>query len=544
MSLLASAVDRPRTTTTGVPVRGHRPVRPTAFLVVFCLGLFMTLLDVTIVNIAVPDLVTELSTGLETVLWVLSAYSLVYTVLLISSGRLGDIVGPRQMYLAGLAIFTAASLASGVSTTPGQLILFRALQGFGAALLAPQGLAMITALFPPAKRGPAFAATGIVSGLGVLLGPTLGGLIVTQLDWRWIFYLNVPLGVAALVLAVLWMPDIRPGTRHRLDVLGVVLLSFGLLGVVFALVEGDRYDWGRVVGPVTVWHVLAAGIAVLGVFAWQQHRRQDSEPLLPFSVFRDRTYMVCTLVLGGMGFAMVGVFLPLTIFYQSVLGLSALAAGLVLGTQSLAMMITSGVVGSLTERLNLKVTLMAGLLLFAAGVTFVVLVAHPGADRWTFVPGLVVAGIGLGCVWTPLYGMATRDLPPQRAGVAAGVLDTVQELGSVLATAVLGAVLTSRLTAAVTEQAHLAAAGLPAEVRVPFVTAMGHAGQLIGAGQAGGLDLGSDLPPAVAAQVQVAAEHVFAVGFTEAMRPTVLVPAVVLALAALAVTLIPRRATR
>ena len=172
------------------------------------------------------------------------------------------------------------------------------------------------------------------------------------------------------------------------------------------------------------------------------------EPLLPFAVFPDRTFTVMTLVLLAMGFAMVGIFLPMTIYYQSVLGLTAVAAGVVIGTQSLAMMITSGVVGGLSGsgRINLKWVLVGGLLLFAAGMTYVVLVAAPDSGQWAFVPGLVAAGIGLGCVWTPLFGLATRDMPPARAGVGAGVLDTVQEFGSVLATAVLGALLASRLS--------------------------------------------------------------------------------------------------
>ncbi len=207
----ATVAAQENVTVTGVPIHGHRPVRPVLVITVFCLGLFMTLLDITIVNIAIPDLVTDLNATLETVLWVGSAYSLTYTVLLITAGRLGDIYGPRRLFLLGLTVFTAASLASGLSQTPGQLIAFRALQGVGAALLAPQGLPIITSILPAAKRGPAFAATGIMSGLGVLLGPTLGGFIVTNYGWRWIFFLNVPIGVIAIALAFVFMPDVRPG---------------------------------------------------------------------------------------------------------------------------------------------------------------------------------------------------------------------------------------------------------------------------------------------------------------------------------------------
>ena len=526
-------------TVTGVPIHGHRPVRPALVIAVFCLGLFMTLLDITIVNIAIPDLVTDLNATLETVLWVGSAYSLTYTVLLITAGRLGDIHGPRRLFLIGLTVFTLASLASGLSQTPGQLIAFRALQGVGAALLAPQALPIITSILPAAKRGPAFAATGVVSGLGVLVGPTLGGFLVTNVGWRWIFFLNIPIGIVTLALAFVFMPDVRPGRQHRLDLVGVALLTLGLLGVVFGLIEGERYDWGTVAGFVTIPMVIGVGVVFLGLFIWRQVRTQDREPLLTFAVFGDRTFTVMTLVLLAMGFAMVGVFLPLTIYYQSVLGLSAVAAGLVIGTQSMAMMVTSGVVGGLSGsgKINMKWVLIAGLLLFAAGMVYVVSVAAPDSGQWTFVPGLVTAGIGLGCVWTPVFGLATRDMPPSRAGIGAGVLDTVQEFGSVLATAILGAVLANRLASELVGQASAAAAGLPEQARAPFVDGLTQAasgGLQVGAGQAQDA-LPADVPPAVADQIGAAAHHAFAAAFTDAMDPVILVAVGVILAAVVAV---------
>ncbi len=536
----AGTVPEQNLTVTGVPVRGHRPVRPTLLIAVFCLGLFMTLLDITIVNIAIPDLVTDLGATLETVLWVGSAYSLTYTVLLITAGRLGDIYGPRRLFLIGLTLFTTASLASGLSQTPGQLIAFRALQGVGAALLAPQGLALITSTLPAEKRGPAFASIGIMSGLGVLLGPTLGGFIVTNVGWRWIFFLNIPIGVLAIALAFAFMPDVRPGTRHRLDVPGVLLLTAGLFGVVFGLIEGDRYDWGTVAGFLTIPMIMVCGALLLGLFLWREIGIQDAEPLLPFAVFRDRSFTVMTLVLLAMGFAMVGLFLPLTIYYQSVLGLTAVAAGLVIGTQSMAMMITSGFVGGLTGsgRINMKWVLIGGLLLFAAGMGYVVAVAAPDSGQWAFVPGLVTAGIGLGCVWTPVFGLATRDMPPARAGIGAGVLDTVQEFGAVLATAVLGALLANRLATSLAEQTQAAAASLPQGARQGFLEAMttaGSGGIEVGAGQIAATTVAAGVPGTAAGQVRAAAKNVFAAGFTDAMRPVMVVPIVVVLLAAGAV---------
>ena len=220
------------------------------------------------------------------------------------------------------------------------------------------------------------------------------------------------------------------------------LLTAGLFGVVFGLIEGERYDWGTVAGFLTIPLMIAVGVVLLGLFLWRQVRTQDAEPLLPFAVFADRTFTVMTLVLLAMGFAMVGVFLPMTIYYQSVLGLTAVAAGLVIGTQSLAMMITSGsrrrAVRFRQDQHEVGAVRRAAAVRRRHGLRRSRW-PNPDSGQWAFVPGLVAAGIGLGCVWTPVFGLATRDMPPSRAGIGAGVLDTVQEFGAVLATAVLGA---------------------------------------------------------------------------------------------------------
>ena len=532
---------RGTTTFNGVQIRGHRPVRPGLVVTVFCLGLFMTLLDITIVNIAIPDLVTDLDATFETVLWVTSAYSLAYTVLLIVFGRLGDIVGPRRMFLLGISLFTLASLASGLAQNPSQLIAFRALQGVGAAMLAPQALPLITSVLPPEKRGPAFAATGIVAGLGILLGPTLGGLIVTHAGWRWIFFLNVPIGIVVVALAFATMPDVRPGVRHRLDLPGVALLTAGLFGVVFGLIEGDRYDWGTVAGGITIWEIIGAGLILLALFGWRQVRMQGREPLIPFDIFHDRTYTVMTFVMLLLGFAMVGVFLPLTIYYQSVLGMSAMSAGLVIGVQSLASMITSGIVGANADRLPLKWVLFAGLLLFAVGIGYLTVVAEPDSSWWTFVPGLACAGIGMGCAWTPLFGLATENMAPSRAGVAAGVLDTMQEFGTVLATAILGAVLANRLGVEMPGQVAAAAETLPEAARQPFVDGMAQvvgAGAEVGAGQAASVPLPSGVPADLADQLRNAAQQAFGGAFTEAMKPTMVAPIVLMFVGAALVLLV------
>src|SRR4030088_2600412 len=299
-----------------------------AAVAVLSLGLFMTLLDLTIVNIAIPSIVDSIHATLDQVLWVLNAYSLLYAVLLITSGRLGDIYGPRNVFAAGIAIFTAASAVSGFAQDPSQLILARAAQGLGAAILAPQGLPIMMSLFPVEKRGGVFAVYGVLAGLAVVAGPTVGGFLVSHYGWRAIFYVNIPFGVITLALAFLLIPDLRPGRKHRLDLLGVLLATAGLFSLIFALIEGQRYDWGTVTGWITILEIGIAGVVLLAIFLLYQWRRQSAEPLLPFAVFKDRNFTLMTLVMAAMGFAILGFFLPLTIYMQSVLGLTALEAGL------------------------------------------------------------------------------------------------------------------------------------------------------------------------------------------------------------------------
>jgi EmrB/QacA subfamily drug resistance transporter len=513
-----------------------RRVNPWLVYSVLCMGLFMTLLDLTIVNIAIPSLVDGIHATLDQVLWVLNAYSLVYAVLLITSGRLGDIFGPRNLFAVGIAIFTGASALSGLAQDPNQLILARAAQGLGAALLAPQSLPFVTSLFPADKRAGAFAMVGILAGLAVLAGPTVGGFIVTHFGWRWIFYVNVPIGVAALALALTVVPDLRPGRKHRLDLTGVLLASTGLFAVVFGLIEGQRYDWGVVWGVVTIPMIIGVGVLLLAVFVLVQWRRQGAEPLLPFQVFRDRNFSLMTLILAAMGFSMLGLFLPLTIYFQSVLGMDALQAGLTLAPQVLAMMFISPLAAALTARIGGKYPLMIGLTLFAAGMAYIAWVAHVDSNRWVFLPGLIVGGLGLGCTWGPGYAIATRDLKPELAGVASGVLNTIQELGTVIASASVGALLQNRLVAALQSEAASQAAQLPEPYRAGFVAGFSQAGKNgleIGAGQSGGsLNVPTGIPADAVHQLLTIGHSVFTNAFVAAMRPTLVLPIVVILAAA------------
>jgi EmrB/QacA subfamily drug resistance transporter len=507
-----------------------------AAVAVLSLGLFMTLLDLTIVNIAIPSIVDSIHATLDQVLWVLNAYSLLYAVLLITSGRLGDIFGPRNVFAVGVAIFTAASAVSGFAQDPTQLILARATQGLGAAILAPQGLPVMMSLFPVDRRGGVFAVYGILAGLAVVAGPTVGGFLVEHYGWRSIFYVNIPFGVLTFALAFLLIPDLRPGRKHRLDLLGVLLATAGLFGVIFALIEGQRYEWGTVTGWITIPEIGIAGGVLLAIFLLYQWRRQGGEPLLPFAVFRDRNFTLMTLVMVAMGFAILGFYLPLTIYMQSVLGLTALEAGLTIAAQPLAMIVSSGVASSLVQKVSGKWLLIPGLVLFGAGVAYIDLVAQADASRWAFLPGLIISGLGMGCVWTPVFSLATRNLDPKLAGVASGVINTMQELGTVVASAAVGAFLQNRLATALHDQAVTQSAQLPAEVRARFVDGFSHAarhGFEVGAGQTGAsLQLPPGVPPQVVQMLQDAAHYVFTHAFVDAMRPTLILPMVVIAIAA------------
>jgi EmrB/QacA subfamily drug resistance transporter len=506
---------------------------PWAVLVVVSLGFFMTLLDLTIVNIAIPNMILKLHASLDDVLWVLNAYALVLAVLVITAGRLGDLLGPRTMFVAGIAVFTVASAACGLAPGAGWLIAFRAVQGLGAAMLMPQTLALVTMTFPPDRRGAAFGVWGAVAGLATIAGPTLGGLLVTAFDWRWIFFVNLPIGAAVLAVTFFIIPAFQPGRRHRFDIAGVVLASLGLLGICYGLVEGQRYDWGTVTSFISIPLVIAAGVVLLGVFLLVQKMRQDREPLVPFVLFRSRNFTLMNWVSGTLSIGMLGIFLPLTIYLQSALGFSALKAGLTLAPSSVVMIILAPGLGRLTDKIGGKYILLTGLTLFAAGMGWVVLIATPHSAWYDFLAPMIVAGLGMGGTFPPMTTVAMRDVDPRMAGAASGVLNTVRQVGSVIGTAAVGALLQNRLVSALTSQATTAAASLPPQSRGPFVSSFRHAAST---GLIGGAPASSAAPPGaspgLAAQLHRLGAEVFSEGYVHAMRWTMILPIAVVALAA------------
>src|SRR5438874_4482741 len=522
--------------------QAERRHSPWLVLSVLCLGFFMILLDTTIVNIAIPAISDKLGASLSDILWILNSYVLVYAVLLITAGRLGDLYGPKRLFLIGLVIFMLASAACGFAQTPDQLIIFRVVQGIGGALLTPQTLSVLTVIFPPEKRGAAFGIWGATAGVATIAGPVVGGWLVTDFGWRWIFFVNLPVGAVALVGAAIVMPNLKLNRRHRLDWLGTVLVTAGLFLITFGLIEGQSHHWGRVWGAVTIIEIIGAGVAILVLFLFQQYAQRNGEPLIPFQIFKDRNFSIMNYVVMSIAFGMFGLFLPLTIFLQSVLGLTALQAGLTTAPMSLISMFVAPVAGRLADRIGGKWILFVGLSLFSAGMGILIASSHLGVTRWHLLPGLIVAGFGMGLTFAPLQTVAMLNVEPRMAGAASGFINTTRQLGGVLGFAAVGALLQAQLSTKLSAAAVTESAALPPAQRGAFASRFHDvaAGNLAIGNSAGG----SKLPAGTPEQIKLLAAKVFGEGFVIAMRVTLWLPIVVLAVGALSVLLVRGRAGR
>jgi EmrB/QacA subfamily drug resistance transporter len=526
---------------------------PWPALLVLCMGFFMILLDTTIVNIAIPSIIDGLHATLDQILWVLNAYLLVYAVLLITASRLGDRFGQRNLFVAGLAIFTVASALCGLAQDSNQLIAGRVIQGVGGALLTPQTLAVISVMFPPDRRGAAMGVWGAVAGVAAITGPTLGGFLVTNVDWRWIFYVNLPVGVAAIALSFVYIPDLRPGRQHGWDVPGILLSTAALFLIVFGLIEGERYNWGTVTGFISIPLILAAGLVLLVAFFLVE--RTAAEPLVPLDLFRNRNFAILNWVIAAMSFGMLGLFLPLVIYLQSVVGLTALQAGLSFAPMALTSMLVAPNAGRLTDRIGGKYILMSGLALFAVGMGGIIVTARIDSTWLTFLPWLILAGFGMGCIFAPATTVAMRNIPQHLVGAASGVFNTTRQLGGAIGSSIVGAVLQNRLGAELRTEAANRAGQLPSQLppatRQKLVDSFHSGGGLqVGRGQTGGGSAAFQAPPNVPAAVvhqiqqQISAyfHDVFVNAYLSAMRPTLAISVAVLLIASLSCLLIQRRA--
>lgn len=418
--------------------------RDWAALAVLCLGAFLVVLDTTIVNIAVPGIIAGLQSGLDQVLWVLNGYMLVYAALLITGGRLGDFYGPRRLLVLGIVVFVTASLACAVAQSVAELIVARLVQGVGGALLTPQTLAFIPVIFPERRRGTAIGIWSGSAGLAAAIGPSLGGFLVTNVGWRSIFLVNVPVGVVTLLGAFWLLPPHDPGRRHRLDLGGIGLSSAGLFAIVYSVVEGERFRWGPVAGPVTIPAIFIMGVALLAAFvAWEA---KQPEPLMPLALFAKRNFTIAASVIAVFQLVMLTFIVVAGLYFQSALRMTPLDAGLALVPMPLTVMVVGPIAGRLAERFDPKFILMSGLLVAAGGLGLVAAVASPTAAGPRFILPLAVTGVGLGTGFALVMTMGMQGTG-RLTGAASGVLNTCRQVGGAMGAAIAVAVLQNRLAA-------------------------------------------------------------------------------------------------
>lgn len=496
---------------------------PWSVLPALCLGFFMIMLDTTIVNIAVPTLGRELDASITQVGWVNSAYLLSFAVLLLVTGRLGDRFGPRPVFIAGLVLFTVTSAVCGLADSVALLVAARAVQGVGAALMTPQTMSMITRVFPPERRGAAMGVWGAVAGVATITGPVLGGVLVETVGWEYIFFINIPVGVVALWFAVRTLPSL-PTHARSFDIVGVLLSVIGMFLLVFGLQEGESYDWGTIRGPVSVWLVIGAGVLVLAAFVWWQNRIGD-RALLPLRLFHVRNFSLANVSGAAVTFSMTGIFFPFTIYLQLVLGLSPLRAALVGAGGSLVSGVVAPLAGRLSDRVPAKWVVAAGFATLAVVVAWLAAAVRPDAPVWTLVVPMTVFGIGTGLVFSPLAAAATAGLDQRTAGAGAGAFNTTRQMGGVVGSAAVVAMLTSRLSVEIPAAAADAARDLPEAVRAPFLDGFARLDPSALSNGAAGFAPPDGVPAALAEQVRVAALDAVHTGLAAATSQTLLLTA-------------------
>ena len=427
------------TLTAGAPSRGlvGHPYRWWVLALVLAAEV-MDLLDATIVTIAGPAITGDLGGSSATLQWLLAAYTLAMAVGLIVSGRLGDRVGRKRMFLIGAAGFTLASLMCGLAWDPEMLIGCRVLQGLFGAVMLPQGIALIKAVFPPNEIGKAFAAFGPVMGLSAVLGPVLSGVLVDAdlfgLGWRMIFLINLPVGLFAILGARRFMPEVRAGSGARLDPLGTLLLITGCLLLFYPLVQGRELGW-----PAWTFAMMAGAVVVFGAFGLSE--RRGKEPVIAPGLFRHRGYVGGLFVIMTFVGAMIGFMLVFNAFTQYGLGYDALHAGLALVPWSLGIAVGAPLGGALLAPRLGRGCLQIGMLVAAGGMLLMwwtIGAQGASATVWDFVPATFVAGVGCGLVFAPLFDIVLADLADDEVGSGSGLLTAVQQFGNAAGAAAVG----------------------------------------------------------------------------------------------------------
>jgi EmrB/QacA subfamily drug resistance transporter len=435
-------------------------------------ALFMVVLDNLVVTNALPSIRRDLGATIQSLEWTVNAYTLSYAVLLLTGAALGDRFGRLRMFLLGLGLFTLASAAAALAPTTGALITARAVQGVGAAVVTPLTLTLLADAFPAGKRGLAIGAWSGISGLGVALGPLVGGAVVEGISWHWIFWLNVPIGLALLPLAARRLKESH-GPARSLDLPGLTLASAGMLGVVYGIVRGSELGWTS----TTVLASLTAGAILLAAFlAWEA---RAAEPMLPLRFFRSRAFSAVSLVSLAMYFGVFGSIFLLAQFFQVTQGYSPLEAGLRTLPWTAMPMFVAPIAGLLSDRIGSRPLMATGLALQAVAIAWLASVSTPTVPYGDLVIPFVMAGVGMALVFAPAASALLGAVRPVEAGQASGAMNAIRELGGVLGVAVLATVFASNgsyaspaaytdgMTSAVWVGAAVLAAGALAALFVP-----------------------------------------------------------------------------
>ena len=397
-------------------------------------GLFMIMLDNTVVNVALPSIQRDLGIGLSELEWIVTGYALTFAALMLIGGKVADAYGRRLIFVLGIAIFTLASLWCGLATSGDMLIAARIVQGMGAALMNPATLSIIAATFPPRQRGTAIGIWAGVSALALAIGPLLGGLIAEHLTWNWIFFVNVPVGILGIAASFVFIDETKDETHERLDIPGLATSALGLFALTYALIEANNYGWGsaRILGAFVVAAISLVTFVVL--------ERRQRAPMLPLELFRNRTYTGANSVILLVSLSMFGVFFFVSLFMQNILGYSAVQAGAAFLPMTLLIIVIAPIAGRLTDRFGSRWFMTGGMVLVAAQLLYF---SRLGADAtfWQLLPAMLVGGIGMASTMTPSTAAAIRSVPVEKAGVGSAVLNAFRQVGGTMGIAVMGAIM-------------------------------------------------------------------------------------------------------
>ena len=412
-------------------------------------GLFMIMLDNTVVNVALPSIQAELGIGLSELEWIVAGYALTFAALMLTGGKLADLYGRRRVFVLGLVVFTLASLACGLAGSGAQLIGARIVQGVGAALMNPATLSIISATFPPRQRGMAIGIWAGVSALALAIGPLVGGLLTQHIHWSWIFFVNIPVGIVAVVASLLLIDESRDTSHEqRLDLPGLLTSGGGLFALTYALIEANTYGWtsGRILASFAVAVVLLASFLAL--------ERRQRLPMLDLSLFRSRTFAGANLVILLVALSMFGVFFFVSLYMQNVLGYSAVQAGAAFLPMTVLIILIAPLAGRATDRVGSRALMTAGMTLVAAQLLWFSR-AEVDSSFWSLLPGLVIGGIGMAMTFTPATAAAMRSVPVDKAGVGSAVLNSFRQVGGSIGIAVMGAIMAHAAAGRRTPQAFM-----------------------------------------------------------------------------------------